>query len=183
MGSVGIPLPGTGVKIVDPETLEELPASEDDLILIGNCQVMQGYLKAPEKTAEVIAEIDGLRWYKTGDKGHLDKDGFLTIVDRYSRFAKIGGEMVSLTSVEAEVRKAMDDPELEVVAVALEDEKKGEKVILLSTIEIDLLVLSNKMKTLGCNPLMLPHGAYQVENMPILGSGKTNFTAAKKLAL
>ena len=75
---------------------------------------MKGYLKMPEKTAEVIELIDGFRWYRTGDKGHLDEDGFLTIVDRYSRFAKIGGEMISLTTVEEEILEVCNDKDLEI---------------------------------------------------------------------
>ncbi len=93
-GTVGLPLPGSSFRIVDPETLKERPVNEDGLILIGGSQVMLGYLGDENKTREVIVELDGKRWYKTGDKGHLDEDGFLTIVDRYSRFAKIAGEMI-----------------------------------------------------------------------------------------
>ncbi len=80
-GSVGMPLPGTSFRIVDPETLQELSPGEDGLVLIGGTQIMQGYLNQPEKTAEVITELDGQRWYKTEDTGHVDKDGFLTIID------------------------------------------------------------------------------------------------------
>src|SRR5690606_8565327 len=112
-GTVGMPLPGSSCKIVDPDTLQELPSGEEGLILIGGCQVMQGYLGDPERTAAAIVELDGLRWYRTGDKGRLDRDGFLTIVDRYSRFAKVAGEMVSLGAVEEALRGAIGLPELE----------------------------------------------------------------------
>lgn len=103
-----MPLPGTAVRIVDPNTYETLKTNEDGLILIGGHQVMVGYLNNKEKTDEVIKEIDGIRWYNTGDKGHLDEDGFLYIVDRYSRFAKIGGEMISLGALEEEIAKFID---------------------------------------------------------------------------
>ena len=66
---------------------------------------MKGYLNDEAKTSEVITHIDGVRYYKTGDKGHIDENGFVFIVDRYSRFAKIGGEMISLGSVEEELAK------------------------------------------------------------------------------
>ncbi|KOE62657.1 2-acyl-glycerophospho-ethanolamine acyltransferase [Aggregatibacter actinomycetemcomitans serotype c str. D17P-2] len=108
-GSVGMPLPGTIIKIADPETLQELATGEDGLILIGGGQVMKGYLNDAEKTADVIAEIDGVRYYKTGDKGHIDENGFITIVDRYSRFAKVGGEMISLGSVEEQIAQVLND--------------------------------------------------------------------------
>lgn len=81
-GSVGQAIPGTIVKIIDPDTMEELPLGTNGLIIVGGSQVMRGYLNDPEKTAEVIVEIDGVRYYKTGDKGHLDEDGFIFIIDR-----------------------------------------------------------------------------------------------------
>ena len=136
-GTVGLPLPGTIIKIVDPDTLNELKTGEDGLILIGGGQVMKGYLDDPEKTAEVIAELDGVRYYKTGDKGHIDEHGFVTIVDRYSRFAKIGGEMISLGAVEANLSQAIGEDAL-FVATAVNDDKKGESVVLLVKSELPL---------------------------------------------
>uniref|UniRef100_UPI00356A5735 acyl-[ACP]--phospholipid O-acyltransferase n=1 Tax=Sulfurovum sp. TaxID=1969726 RepID=UPI00356A5735 len=109
IGTVGLPLPGSTFRIVDPESFEELETDEEGMILIGGTQIMKGYIGDPERTASVIKEIDGIRWYVTGDKGRLDEDGFLTIVDRYSRFAKIAGEMVSLGLVEGEVRKILGE--------------------------------------------------------------------------
>ncbi|MGH1430486.1 MAG: acyl-[ACP]--phospholipid O-acyltransferase [Neptuniibacter sp.] len=181
-GTVGMALPGSTFRIVDPETLEELPIGEDGLILIGGTQIMQGYLNQPEKTASVVVEMDGLRWYKSGDKGHLDEDGFLTIVDRFSRFAKIGGEMVSLSSVESEVRKILNQPELPLVAVNLSDLKKGEKIILLMQSEENTEGLRQQLITGGMPALSLPTEIYQVPEVPLLGSGKTDFFNAKLMA-
>ncbi len=79
-GTVGQPIPGTVVKIVDPNTLEEVPIGEDGLILVGGPQVMKGYMNDPAHTAEVLVEIDAVRYYKTGDSGYVDSDGFLTVV-------------------------------------------------------------------------------------------------------
>ncbi len=180
-GTVGMPLPGSSFRIIDPETLENLPTGEDGLILIGGTQVMLGYLKDTEKTEEVIAEIDGKRWYKTGDKGHLDEDGFLTIVDRYSRFAKLGGEMISLTTVEESIRSALEQPELELVAVNLPDDKKGEKIHLVISDALELSDLKKSMLEADCNPLMIPSELTVVEEIPKLGSGKVDFKGAKKL--
>ena len=78
-GSVGMPLPGTSIRVVDPQTLEQRPLGEDGLILISGSQVMLGYLNDEEKTAEVISEIDGTRWFHSGDLGHLTEEGFLII--------------------------------------------------------------------------------------------------------
>jgi acyl-[acyl-carrier-protein]-phospholipid O-acyltransferase/long-chain-fatty-acid--[acyl-carrier-protein] ligase len=182
-GTVGMPLPGTSFRIVDPVTMEPLPPGTDGLILIGGVQVMKGYLGDPEKTQEVIVELDGTRWYKTGDKGHQDADGFLTIVDRYSRFAKLGGEMISLTQVEEQVRRVLGEPERELVAVNLPDPKKGERIVLLVAGEIDPDGLRKALTDAQLNPLTLPAEIRPVAEMPKLGSGKTDFSSAKRLAL
>jgi acyl-[acyl-carrier-protein]-phospholipid O-acyltransferase/long-chain-fatty-acid--[acyl-carrier-protein] ligase len=183
-----MPLPSTSFKIVDPESFEELPTDEDGMILIGGAQVMQGYLHNPEKTQQAIREMDGVRWYITGDKGHLDNDGFLTIVNRYSRFAKLGGEMISLSAVESKVQAAIQasDPslgEIEVIAVNLPDDKKGERIILLTELELDPRALQQAMLADGCNPLMIPSEIIQVEALPKLGSGKVDFSKVKQLAM
>ncbi len=181
-GTVGLPLPGSSCKIVDPDTLQELPTGEDGLILIGGCQVMLGYLNDPERTDAAIVELDGVRWYKTGDKGHLDKDGFLTIVDRYSRFAKIGGEMVGLGAVEQQLREAIGMPELELVAVSLPDDKKGERIVALIAGELDCGELQKRVLSAGIPPLLIPAEIHLVSEVPKLGSGKTDFGAARRLA-
>lgn len=181
-GTVGMPLPGSSCKIVDPSTLEELPTDTDGLILVGGSQVMLGYLNDVERTQQAIVEIDGVRWYKTGDKGHLDADGFLTIVDRYSRFAKIGGEMISLGAIEEKLRTVLAQPELELVTVNLPDAKKGEKVIALLATTFDGDEIRKQLLAAQMNPLMIPSELYLVAEVPKLGSGKTDFAAAKKLA-
>ena len=182
-GTVGMPLPGTSFRIVDPDTLAALPPGVDGLILIGGVQVMKGYLNDPEKTAAVIVELDGQRWYRTGDKGHLDADGFLTIVDRYSRFAKIGGEMISLTVVEDQVRRVVAQPELELAAVNLPDAQKGERILLLVAADIDGDELRRALLAAGAGPLSIPAEVRQVVAIPKLGSGKTDFGAVKRLAV
>jgi acyl-[acyl-carrier-protein]-phospholipid O-acyltransferase/long-chain-fatty-acid--[acyl-carrier-protein] ligase len=182
-GSVGLPLPGTSFKIVDPNTRRELPLGEDGMILISGNQVMLGYLNDEEKTREVIFQQDGMRWYVTGDKGHISPEGFLIIVDRYSRFAKIGGEMVSLGAVEEAARSVLeDDSEADLAAAAVADEKKGEKVIMLVTSSYLQEQLREKMIAQGVAPMMIPSQVIRVEEVPKLGSGKTDYSALNKLA-
>jgi acyl-[acyl-carrier-protein]-phospholipid O-acyltransferase/long-chain-fatty-acid--[acyl-carrier-protein] ligase len=183
IGTVGLPLPGTTIKIVDPNSLEELPIGEAGLILIGGTQIMKGYLNDPEKTQSVIVEKDGVRWYKSGDKGKLDEDGFLMILDRYSRFAKLGGEMVSLGAVEAQIAQVIDNEEVEVLAVALSDPSKGEKVVLLVAGETDIDKVKAQIRGSDINPLMIPKEYLAVEAIPKLGTGKADFATAKKIAL
>ena len=182
-GSVGMPLPGTAFKIVDPENMEELGVNEDGLILIGGPQVMQGYLSDKEKSASVMADLQGSKWYKTGDKGHLDEDGFLYIVERYSRFAKLGGEMISLGAVEASIREIINESEVDLLAVNLSDEKKGEKVVLLIQGFDRVDQLKKQLIDAGMNPLLVPSEIYEVEQIPKLGTGKNDFSRAKEIAM
>ncbi len=180
-GTVGLPLPGSSVRIVDPDSLEPLPAGEDGLILIGGTQVMQGYLQDPDKTAEVILKLDGQRWYNSGDKGHLDNDGFLTVVDRYSRFAKIGGEMISLGAVEMAISAELAD-DTEVLAMAVADGRKGEQITLLYSGDLSEQQLQEKIRASSLNPLMRPATLLKVAAIPKLGSGKSDFAGARQLA-
>jgi len=181
-GTVGLPLPGSSVRIVDPDNMASLAPQQDGLILIGGTQVMQGYLNAPDKTQDVIVELDGQRWYKTGDKGHIDKDGFLVIVDRYSRFAKIGGEMISLGAIEAAINPTLAE-DIEVLTTTISDDKKGEKVVLLYAGEIEQAELKKCIANSGLTSLMVPSLLISVEAIPKLGSGKSDFNTAKKIAL
>ncbi len=181
VGSVGQAIPGTVVKIVDPQSMQELPIGEDGLIIVGGTQVMRGYFKDPEKTAEVIAEIEGMRYYKTGDKGHVDEDGFITIVDRYSRFAKIGGEMISLGSVEEHLEKLFGE-HVQMMAVSLNDAKKGEQIVLLYMSELEQKEIEQRIKESDMISIMKPNKFFKVEELPRLASGKSDFKGAKKLA-
>ena len=180
-GSVGQPLPGTVIKIVDPETMQELPTESDGLIMVGGIQVMKGYLNDPQKSGEVLTTIDGIRFYKTGDKGHLDSDGFLFIVDRYSRFAKIGGEMISLGSVEEQIASLFDET-FEAAAVNVPDEKKGECIVLLYSAQMEPQSVMQRIKASTIAAIMQPSKVFQVEELPKLASGKADFKGAKKLA-
>jgi acyl-[acyl-carrier-protein]-phospholipid O-acyltransferase/long-chain-fatty-acid--[acyl-carrier-protein] ligase len=179
-GTVGMPLPGSSIRIVDPDTLETLPQGEDGLILVSGTQLMLGYLNDNEKTAQAIVTLDNRRWYKTGDKGHLDEDGFLTIVDRYSRFAKIGGEMISLGAVEEKARDIFDNPDIELAAVALSDEKKGERIILCVTgnsTDTTPVELRQQLLSGGMEGLMLPAEIQVMPELPKLGTGKMDYKA------
>ncbi|HTF85362.1 MAG TPA: acyl-[ACP]--phospholipid O-acyltransferase [Cellvibrio sp.] len=179
-GTVGMPLPGSSIRIVDPDTLDTLPQGEDGLILVSGTQLMLGYLNDAEKTAQAIVTLDNRRWYKTGDKGHLDEDGFLTIVDRYSRFAKIGGEMISLGAVEEKARDIFDNPEIELAAVALSDEKKGERIILCVTgnsTDTTPAELRQQLLSGGMEGLMLPAEIQVMPELPKLGTGKMDYKA------
>ena len=119
-GTVGLPLPGVAVKVVDPATFEPLAPNREGLLLVKGSNRMLGYLDQPERTAEVVH--DG--WYVTGDIAAIDDEGFLRITDRLSRFSKIGGEMVPHLKVEEAILGIVGDHACAVTGVP--DEQRGE---------------------------------------------------------
>lgn len=180
-GSVGLPLPGTIIKIVDPVTLKDLKRGEHGLILIGGHQVMPGYYEDEERTNECIVKIDDVRYYKSGDIGCLDEDGFLSITDRLSRFAKIGGEMISLGAVEIMIAEIFQD-EIHFSCANLPDDKKGEKIVMLYSGELDKEEVSSRIRASKIVSIMQPSIFYKVEALPLLGTGKVDFKSTKELA-
>jgi acyl-[acyl-carrier-protein]-phospholipid O-acyltransferase/long-chain-fatty-acid--[acyl-carrier-protein] ligase len=181
-GSIGHPLPGMTVKIVDPETLLPLPVDQPGLLLVRGPNVMQGYLNKPEKTADVLR--DG--WYNTGDIAKLDEDGFLRVTDRLSRFSKIGGEMVPHIKVEDLLQELAGVSEQTFVVTAVADEKKGERLIVLHT--LDEAKLEECLEKLGKADLPAlwrprPDQFQRVEKLPYLGTGKLDLRKARELAV
>src|SRR6266851_1753859 len=181
-GSIGHPLPGITVKIIDPETHEPLVVDVPGLLLVRGPNVMQGYLKRPEKTAEVLR--DG--WYNTGDIAAVDEDGFLRVTDRLSRFSKIGGEMLPHINVEEKLQELVGASEQMFVVTAVPDEKKGERLIVLHTLSDEQL--EECLTGLGKSDLPAlwrpRHDQFvRIEKLPYLGTGKLDLRKARELAL
>jgi long-chain acyl-CoA synthetase len=123
-GTIGLPLPGTDIRIVNPDDpTKDMPAGEPGELIAKGPQVMSGYWKKPEATAEVF--VDG--WYRTGDIATIDDDGFITIVDRMKELVITGGFNVSPTEVEDILRGF--DGVADVAIVGLPSARDGEHVI------------------------------------------------------
>ncbi|MFH1091571.1 MAG: long-chain fatty acid--CoA ligase [Pseudomonadota bacterium] len=127
IGSIGLPIPNTEIKIVDLETgLKELPRGEDGEIAVSGPQVLKEYWNKPEATAEVFRQIDGRRFFLTGDIGHLDEDGFTFITDRKKDMILVGGFNVYPREVEDIL---FTHPKVALAAVVgVPDPKSGEMV-------------------------------------------------------
>jgi acyl-[acyl-carrier-protein]-phospholipid O-acyltransferase / long-chain-fatty-acid--[acyl-carrier-protein] ligase len=185
-GSVGQPLPGVAVRITDPTTDAPLPLHESGMIWFKGANVFEGYLKNAAKTDEVIK--DG--WFRTGDVGRMDSDGFLFIEGRLSRFSKIGGEMVPHETVEENLVKALNlegESIRRLAVIGVPDIEKGEALVLLTTIpggsvQQEILDLRYKMLDRGMPPLWIPKKLVRVAEIPILSSGKLDVKACEKLA-
>lgn len=180
-GSIGPSLPGICAKIVDPSTFELLPEETDGLLLVKGAVVMQGYLNEPEKTNEVIRD----NWYVTGDIGKMDRNGFITITGRLSRFSKIAGEMVPHELVEREINNILT-PEKRILAVTgAPDGSKGERLVVFYT-DSELLAPEQVIRTLRERKvpnLWIPKAEnfIKINALPMLGSGKLDLTALNKL--
>ncbi len=127
IGSIGFPLPGTDIKILDLENpAKELPQGEDGEVAICGPQVMKGYWNRPDANDEVFVHIDGKRYFLTGDIGNIDKDGYISITDRKKDMIIVGGFNVYPREVEDIL---YTHPKVELTAVVgVPDEKAGEKV-------------------------------------------------------
>jgi acyl-[acyl-carrier-protein]-phospholipid O-acyltransferase/long-chain-fatty-acid--[acyl-carrier-protein] ligase len=181
LGSVGKLAPGITARIRDPDTGADLSLHESGMLWLRGPNIFEGYLNDPERTADVLH--DG--WFKTGDLGRFDEDGFLHIEGRVSRFSKIGGEMVPHETVETRVVQALALPEDErLVAIAgVPDEAKGEALVLLAAVDVDLALLRPKLAAAGLPNLWIPKRVRRVDAIPLLASGKLDLRACKNLAL
>jgi acyl-[acyl-carrier-protein]-phospholipid O-acyltransferase / long-chain-fatty-acid--[acyl-carrier-protein] ligase len=140
--------------------------------------VMLGYLRA-ENPGVLEKLADG--WHDTGDIVTIDAAGFITIKGRAKRFAKIAGEMVSLSTVEAMAAKLW--PQAMSVAVSIPDSRKGERIVLLTTQkDADRPAMQALAKASGASELAMPAVIQVVDKLPLLGSGKTDYVAATTLA-
>jgi long-chain acyl-CoA synthetase len=127
IGTIGFPIPGTDIKIVDIDTgLDELPQGEDGEIAICGPQVMQGYWQRPDENEKVFREIDGKRYFLTGDIGHVDDEGYILITDRKKDMILVGGFNVYPRDVEDIL---FTHPKVALAAVVgVPDAKSGETV-------------------------------------------------------
>jgi acyl-[acyl-carrier-protein]-phospholipid O-acyltransferase/long-chain-fatty-acid--[acyl-carrier-protein] ligase len=144
--------------------------------------IFEGYLHDEERTAEVLHGS----WFKTGDIGRFDEDGFLYIEGRLSRFSKIGGEMVPHEAVEQRIINLLDLSGKEERALAImgvQDEAKGEALVLLSAVDIDLAQLRDKLRESGVPNLWIPKKVCRVDSIPVLASGKLDFRKCQELAI
>jgi acyl-[acyl-carrier-protein]-phospholipid O-acyltransferase/long-chain-fatty-acid--[acyl-carrier-protein] ligase len=182
-GSTGKLAPGVAAQIRDPETGKPLSLHETGMLWLRGPNIFEGYLGDPKRTAEVLQ--DG--WFKTGDLGRFDEDGFLYIEGRISRFSKIAGEMIPHELLEVKIRDALDaenehEHERTVCIVGIPDAARGEALILLSTHEIDLPTLRPKLLAAGVPVLWIPKVVKLVSHIPVLGSGKLDLKACRELA-
>ena len=150
-------------------------------LIVKGPNVMQGYLfhDKPGKIHPPSTE-KGAGWYDTGDIAEIDEEGFITIKGRVKRFAKVAGEMVSLSTVEE--LASLTWPEKSHAAVAVADERKGEKIILVTELkEAKRKPLQETARNNHFSELSIPRQVLAVDKIPVLGSGKTDYVTLGKV--
>ncbi len=171
-GSVGPMLPGIEAR------LEPVPGIENGgRLLVRGPNVMAGYLM-PDKPGVLVPTREG--WHDTGDIVEIDAAGLMSIKGRAKRFAKIGGEMVSLAAVESMIADIW--PDNNAVVLSVPDERKGEQLVLLTDRKgADRPTLLAEARTQGIPELWVPRSIIVVDAIPVLASGKVDFMAAATL--
>jgi len=174
-GSTGKVIPGVQVRLENFETGEECKTREVGKILAKGDSIMKGYYDDPVLTTEAM--VDG--WYNTGDMGYFDEDGYLWHAGRFKRFAKVGGEMVSLVKVENTLEKYLPVG-VSCCVVEVSDEIKGAAIIATVTIEVNKTEILKKMGEELPN-IALPKHFIVIKELPMMGTGKIDFRSVTRI--
>lgn len=185
LSGVGRPLPGIELMIIDLETRQRLPQGQEGEICIAGCSVFSGYLGSDRSP---FLFLDGKRWYCSGDRGYLTEDGALILSGRLKRFVKIGGEMVSLGGLEEELQRlsqekgwgppVQDVPTLAITARERESEKPS--IVLSCTFDLTKEQVNAALEEHGYGRLIKIAEVRKLDQIPVLGTGKTNYRALEE---
>jgi len=175
--SVGVFLNGIKHLIVDVNTFEPLPVGKEGMILVSGKSIFEGYL---DKTIESpFIAINGNNYFKTGDIGYVDSDGFLFLTGRLKRFIKIAGEMISLPALEYALLQKYGNPDSEVLAVEGNDQIDPPQIALFTTIPIELSEANTFLRQSGFSSIGKIHQVVIIDEIPLLGSGKIDYKILK----
>ena len=173
-GTIGRPLDGVEVRAVDPDTMQPVPTGQRGLLLVHGATIFPGYLHYDGPSP--FHELDGKRWYITGDLASVDADGFIHFAGRLKRFLKAGGEMISLPALE-EPLAAQYPPGDKGPQVAVEgiETPTGRKIVLFTTTDLALADANALLTAAGFRGIMRLDEVRKIEAIPVLGTGKTDY--------
>jgi len=173
-GTIGQPLDGVEVMVVDPDATKPLPVGERGLLLVSGATIFPGYLHHDGPSP--FHEHDGKRWYNTGDLAFVDAEGFIHFAGRLKRFLKAGGEMISLPALEEPLASAYPAGEKgPQVAVEGIETPTGRKIVLFATAEIKLAEANALLTQAGFRGIMRLDEVRKIEAIPLLGTGKIDY--------
>jgi acyl-CoA synthetase (AMP-forming)/AMP-acid ligase II len=173
-GTIGQPLDGVEVTVVDPDSMQPLAQGERGLLLVHGATVFPGYLHYEGPTP--FHQLNGKRWYITGDLASVDKEGFITFAGRLKRFLKAGGEMISLPALE-EPLTAAHPPGEKGPQVAVEgiESDSGRRIVLFTTTDIKLADANALLTQAGFRGIMRLDEVRKIDALPLLGTGKIDY--------
>jgi acyl-CoA synthetase (AMP-forming)/AMP-acid ligase II/acyl carrier protein len=179
-GTVGRPLPGVEVRAVEVESGEPVGPNRLGMLLVSGPTVFPGYLAYDGPSP--FRELDGKRWYVTGDLAAIDADGFIHFSARLKRFLKAGGEMISLPALEEPFARTYP-PTSEGPRVAVEgvETEEGRRIVLFSTEPITLREANARLLEEGFRGVMRLDEVRRVDKVPVLGTGKTDYKVLRAL--
>jgi long-chain-fatty-acid--[acyl-carrier-protein] ligase len=179
-GTVGQPLDGVEVCVVDPESKALLEGGVTGLLLVRGPSIFRGYLNY--QGSDPFVEVAGKRWYVTGDLVQLDGEGFLHFRGRLKRFLKVGGEMVSLPALEEPFQELYPATEAgPQVAVEGIETPVGRWIVLFSVTEIALREANAVLAAAGFRGVMRLDEVVHLGSLPVLGTGKTDYKVLRTL--
>lgn len=177
---VGVNLPRVELLVINPETHEPLGINKEGLILARGPNIFAGYLD--DKMVSPFIELEGKKWYVTGDLGQIDERGYLTLSGRLKRFVKIGGEMISLTLIEEALLESGTklgwklNPLIPSLAVGAKEGNGTKPEICLFTIfPITLDEANEHLRKSGMSNIFRVTKVQQVTFIPLLGTGKIDY--------
>jgi acyl-[acyl-carrier-protein]-phospholipid O-acyltransferase / long-chain-fatty-acid--[acyl-carrier-protein] ligase len=174
-GSTGKVIPNVQVRIENFETGKECVTGEVGKIFVKGDSVMKGYYDDPELTTEALT--DG--WYNTGDMGFFDEDKYLWHAGRFKRFAKIGGEMISLVKVENTLEKHLPEG-VSCCVVEISDKKKGSYIVATVSKEVNKTEILRKMLN-ELPTIALPRQFIVIKELPMMSTGKIDFRSVTRI--
>lgn len=175
--SVGVFVKGVSYLITDINTNDVLPSHKEGMIMVRGNNIFAGY--TDPKIEQPFGTIQGNVYYRTGDLGYVDDDGYLFITGRLKRFIKIAGEMISLPAIENTLLQKYGEADATVLAVEGNDQLDPPQIVLFSTIAVDLSEANAYLKKSGFSNLVKLHQLIEVEAIPLLGTGKTDYKILK----
>ena len=172
---VGPAIDEVDIRVVDPETHQPVETGTQGMIIATGPNVFNGYLG--RDSTDAFITVDNKRFYITGDLGILDNNGALTLTGRMKRFVKIGGEMISLPAMEAVIHQHLLTQDENATTALTYIEEAGERPVigLFTSANIDLDTVNGYLRDAGMSNLTRVRKVFQIDEMPLLGTGKTNY--------
>jgi long-chain-fatty-acid--[acyl-carrier-protein] ligase len=179
LNSVGKIIEGLDYHIIDIDTDQVISQGKEGMIIVQGASIFNGYMD--DGLEDPFMEIDGKKFYRTGDLGYFDEDGYLFITGRLKRFVKIGGEMVSMPYLEKILLEKYGEEGRQVLAVEGSDKTQEPIVALFTVKELDLAEVNKYLRDTGVASIAKIRDIRIIDEIPLLGSGKTNYRALKAI--